>query len=363
MPYKKCAIFKLDSLGDAVLALGAIDYITKRNGVENCVLVCWSNVAELVNSVFPKLEIVPVKIWRGKLWRILVQFDQNKMHPLFQDGVEQLISLRHHRSLAHDIIFSAIPANITIGTPPTCLSDFEYEMIVTSMVNFDRTAGPIVQPAPNECFELASHRAVLMRTFDCLVRPSEVVPRFLSFRPPPILERVIVAPYASAVERCLNVKQLKPILAEVQRVRSVEVVVIASPQDEVRLTELVEELSRNGIMKLSWRCTRSLMEMMDTFAEGGVLLAPESGPAHVAVAMDMAAVILLGGGHYGWFAPWRRSDRQVWVTHAMPCYGCKWRCIHPEVLCLTAISQELVATSVAQLLQHDERTPMSISSE
>jgi ADP-heptose:LPS heptosyltransferase len=92
-----------------------------------------------------------------------------------------------------------------------------------------------------------------------------------------------------------------------------------------------------------------VVEFAEAVGRAELVLTVETATAHLAAALDRPAIVLIGGGHFGQFGPWRRSARQVWLTHPMDCFGCNWRCIHPEPYCLTRISSDAVRDAIAQV--------------
>src|SRR4030095_12192251 len=89
--YKRVGIFKPDSLGDLVLALGAIRRLVEHYGEENCVLVVCPLNAELAEREFPNVERVIVPGFDGRLWRTWSALRKLRNLPVFSQGVEQLI--------------------------------------------------------------------------------------------------------------------------------------------------------------------------------------------------------------------------------------------------------------------------------
>src|SRR5580698_9663310 len=67
-PHWRIGIYKVDRLGDFVLALGAIRAITEIAGEENCLLFHGAAAAELARREFPRLAKVEVPSLDGKLW-------------------------------------------------------------------------------------------------------------------------------------------------------------------------------------------------------------------------------------------------------------------------------------------------------
>jgi|GEM_PF-2404346 len=82
------------------------------------------------------------------------------------------------------------------------------------------------------------------------------------------------------------------------------------------------------------------------------LVSVDTGLAHLALAQDVPAVILVGGGHPGRFFPWPAARRAITLNHAMPCAGCLGRCHLARAECLTEIQAGQIVAAVARVLQH-----------
>src|SRR5688572_3005022 len=112
--YKKVAIFKPDGLGDLVLALSAIRLLLRHFGDNNCVLIVCPLNAELARREFPTVEQVVLPGFDARMWR---NWPMLRKLPVFEHGVEQFISLRHHRPFHQDVVVAAIPHKDSIGIP------------------------------------------------------------------------------------------------------------------------------------------------------------------------------------------------------------------------------------------------------
>ncbi|WP_395736455.1 glycosyltransferase family 9 protein [Prosthecobacter sp.] len=107
-----------------------------------------------------------------------------------------------------------------------------------------------------------------------------------------------------------------------------------------------QPLQDAGVSSVQWVHPADFKELIQAISSAHMVLAPDSAPAHLTTAMDKPGVFLLGGGQYGMFGPWQRSQRQVWLHHAMDCYHCQWRCIHSEPYCITHIQPSAVAAAL-----------------
>lgn len=349
--YKKCAIFKPDNLGDVVLSLGAIRCITERFGEEHCSIVCNANTAELLHREFPKLDIVAGvesrRLSERRLWKTMRKLRQLKQKALFHKGVDLLISLRHHRSMHLDMLLSAIPATVTVGAPSSPWSEFEGEL-TASRLCFDKTAS---LENEFECKELAWHAAVLSSAFEVDIRAHDILSRINGVPRTKLMEpRIVIAPFAGERVREIGLVQLKQIVLAVQRQCRIPTVILSGVGDKRRSDELAANLRESGSFDVSSICTETLEQMMQVLADAAAVLTADSSPAHLSTALDVPTVVLIGGGHPGWFGYWRRSDKQVWLDNRLPCYGCNWNCIYDKPVCITDISPELIAAEVIRRL-------------
>ena len=74
----------------------------------------------------------------------------------------------------------------------------------------------------------------------------------------------------------------------------------------------------------------------------------ETGLAHMACAVGLPNVILLGGGHFGRFMPY--SPLTSAVILPLSCYGCDWSCKYKKAYCVQDISPDLLAHALQQTL-------------
>lgn len=84
---------------------------------------------------------------------------------------------------------------------------------------------------------------------------------------------------------------------------------------------------------LNWTGRTTLPELAVIFRKAKLLLANETSAVHLAEAVKLTTICLLGGGHFGRFVPYaveEPANRPLMHTavHKMECFGCDWRCIY-----------------------------------
>jgi len=111
---------------------------------------------------------------------------------------------------------------------------------------------------------------------------------------------------------------------------------------------------------LNWAGRTSISELSAILSQARLLVANDTGAAHIAAALGTPTVCLLGGGHYGRFFPYQveKTDNRplpLTAVHAMPCFGCHWKCIFPVEPgdcgpCIGEISIDQVWTLVSSVV-------------
>ncbi|MBF0590452.1 MAG: glycosyltransferase [Nitrospirae bacterium] len=74
----------------------------------------------------------------------------------------------------------------------------------------------------------------------------------------------------------------------------------------------------------------------------------DSSGAHMASALGVANVVVLGGGHFGRFIPY--SPLTTAVCLPLECYGCNWNCIYRSAHCVSDISPEAIVQAMKMTL-------------
>jgi ADP-heptose:LPS heptosyltransferase/glycosyltransferase involved in cell wall biosynthesis/2-polyprenyl-3-methyl-5-hydroxy-6-metoxy-1,4-benzoquinol methylase len=88
----------------------------------------------------------------------------------------------------------------------------------------------------------------------------------------------------------------------------------------------------------------------------------ETGLAHMAAAVGVPHVILIGGGHFGRFMP--HSPLTSLVCLPLDCYGCDWSCRHKEVRCIQGVEPSLITRALNDCIAaHSDKTRIYLQGE
>ncbi len=343
---RRACIYKVDRLGDFVLALGAVRHLVNHYGADACQLVV-STVAEpLAAAEFPDVPRWVVPPTASGAWRELRPL-RNVTAPLWAgEHFTDLICLRHARNLYRDASLTWLSAEHWRGLGPRCTPD---ELTLANRpVLPENYSSSATLPWSHE---LLAHRAVVELATGRLPDWEEMRPALRSVTANAGAAWVF-CPFGHDAIRDYPIEhwitawrnaQLPP--APVQLLgpgtRAAELAQLAS--------RLRNEASAGPVEVLTGLSTPQFIARIAA-ARGVVTV--DSAAAHLATALDKPAVIIMGGGHFGWFVPWGEGVKQRWLVHKLPCFGCNWECIHPEVRCLTELPAATVTAALRVAFAH-----------
>ncbi len=342
------AIFKPDRLGDFILASGTIRHARETFGPEKCAIIVADFVVDLARQLFGDSLIIGVPFAHNDLLRGVVPALW-KARPLLSGlHFNKVACLRHQRTIYEELLLGRMPGDESFGIQNSldCMLPSDHGVYEH---RFTRSAPYPPHAPPGLSREIEANRMVLSMALGREV-PSESVLPSLSF--PPAGEKlddtIIISPFGSTDIRTYPLPKLVAVLRAIQQQRPVRFIACSSANDGARLSELMRLAEHAGVRDISIRNPPSFSNFCSLVASARGVIAVETSTAHLATALDKPAVIIIGGGQYGEFGPWRRSSRQVWLTHEIPCFGCHWNCIHPEPFCITQVTPEAIASAMIE---------------
>ena len=337
----RLTILKLDRLGDAVLSLGAVRVLVREFGEKETLLVV-STVAEpLFRAEFPEVELLVLPPFCERYFPDLPAFLRRHAGNLRSISTETLVCLRHQPSdYLHGIA--------RLIAPGKCHASQWDRAGENVSLTFPRAIlVPYPQASEVSCLELEAHRrlteSVLGKKLEAALTPTLLSVQAV------VGKALLVCPLAGSAIRYYPPHLLASAIHEFLEKAPMPVEFCLPPEADVEPWR--SAMSAIGVQEVKWHRPATLAELLQIIAQAHVVLGLESAPAHLATALDKPGVFLLGGGHYGWLAPWSKSHRQVWLHHRMDCYQCRWNCIHPEPYCITHIKSDDVVQALLRLCQ------------
>lgn len=344
--YAQC-IFKPDRIGDFVIALGAIRALIGRAGPEETVLVLSPFSSPLAELEFPGVPQIVVEPFRLRMTASGLGAAARQRRRLGELEFEQLVCLRHQRTRMQNLELHWIRSQKVVGLR----NDPEYRLGPELEKPFSITGTYPATAPPGSCLELEAHRHTAELALGRPVPSEEILPRFLSTEP--VAENyLLLCPFGSSPLRDLAAKSIAPALRMAQDQFQLPIELSCAPNQHLRADLLRAKLRERGIeTRLS--STPTVAALVRRIGGARAVLSADTGPAHIAIALDRATVVVIGGGDYGRFGPWHRSAKQIWLTHRVECFNCGWYCHQKEPFCLTRIRPEEIESALGMVLAQD----------
>lgn len=100
----------------------------------------------------------------------------------------------------------------------------------------------------------------------------------------------------------------------------------------------------------------TLRQMVEVIRRCHLLIGVETAALHLATALRVPSVGILGGGHIGRFYPWGDPGIHRVAVSPMDCFGCRWRCIYGDFRCVPAVDPRKVAVEALTALRNSAKT-------
>ena len=348
---KKLAIFKADGIGDFVLSSEAIRQLVAEHGTHEVTLIVAFELRDLAASMFPGVEIKAIApghaSHKTKVFRGLALVSAIK-----SAAYDEVVCLRHYRTRYEEAILRSLVTNKVL-------------LLVNQSAANDQGAGEshpdhfslieakAYEGADDVPREWAYHAAVLSKSMGRHVAPSSMRPDWDMWRATTATTTpfLLIAPLAGR-----RIRDLAPDLvraaAGTAAASGLHNQVLSGSQEQASLLGCYADLLRSALphCRVELRFPRHLPALVDLVSSAALVVTAETSTAHIAAALNRPALVIIGGGHYGWFAPWRRSAAQVWLTKPLPCFNCNWHCPYPKPLCLTEITTAQVESATSEAL-------------
>lgn len=348
---KKLAIFKADGIGDFVLSSEAIRRLIAEHGTHEVTLIVSLELRDLAAAMFPGVEIraiAPGHATRSKrIFRVAAL-----RSAIASAAYDEVVCLRHYRTRYEDAILRALTTTRVVLLENQSAAG-ERSIRDATPGKFCVIGAKTCEATDNIPREWAFHAAVLSQSMSRRVSPECMRPVW-DWWPAPSKAAtpfLLVSPLAGR-----RIRDLPPDLvraaAGTAAASGLHNLILSGGRQQAPQLGCYADVIRSALphCRVDLRFPAHLPALVDLVASAAMVITAETSTAHIAAALNRPALVIIGGGHYGWFAPWRRSAAQVWLTKQLPCFNCNWHCPYPKPLCLTDISAAEVEAATSEVL-------------
>jgi hypothetical protein len=347
-------LFKPDGIGDFVLASGLIRFLLRRYQSRRAALVVADYVEPLARREFSGCEVYGVPFVSDSLKAGLGRDYLAARRVLECVNPSTVIALRYHLTLYEDLLVGGLRAPVSYG----CSRASSLAARVPRFLRLCRfrPTKEFSYPAPGEraaaCpAELEAHRRLASLVAETPVKAAEILPCLETFDLRDNAE-LLVLPFGSVAIRNYPPDLLGEAVAAAGLPPQTGVRVCAEPASRESLARVAQAIARrNQGLRVRVVTPATSSGLAEEVAAARCVLTMESAGAHLAAALDKPAVVVLGGGRFGLFAPFSKSSRQRWLWQEMDCYGCAWHCRHTEPFCISRLPAARVGASIRELFR------------
>lgn len=348
---KKLAIFKADGIGDFVLSSEAIRQLIAEHGTHEVTLIVSLELRDLASAMFLGVEIRAIApghaTRRARIFRVAAL-----RSAIASAAYDEVVCLRHYRTRYEDAILRALTTTRVVMLENQSAAG-ERSIRGATPGKFCVIGAETCETTDNIPREWTFHAAILSKSMGRRVSSECMRPDWDGWPAPSkaVAPFLLVSPLAGRRIRDLPPNLVRAAAGTAAASGLHNLILSGDQQQALRLgcyaDFLKSELPR---CRVDLRFPTHLPELVDLVASAAMVITAETSTAHIAAALNRPALVIIGGGHYGWFAPWRRSAAQVWLTKPLPCFNCNWRCLYPTPLCLTDITAAEVEAATSEVL-------------
>ncbi|MHC8507991.1 MAG: glycosyltransferase family 9 protein [Rhodospirillales bacterium] len=329
-PKRGLLIVRMDGVGDMVLFRGALDDYAEAFHVARediTVLGCdsWAGLKDTVFAGFNVITINEHKFAKNPFYRFAAALRVRRLR-----AKTVVNDAYFRRALMADSLVWLAKADTSISSAPYISARTRPEF-TWYLSQVDR----VIPTGGYPTHELVRHArflsAVSGRTFPpraARITAPELSPPGAPHSPPPGLPPrayAVLAPGSNEPGRRWPFAAYAR-LAEKLLAAGLGVV-LTGRADETGPPAARAELAAKGCVDMTG--ATSLPQLTALMARARLVVVNDTGPSHLAIALGAPTVVILGGGHFGSFAPYPPGAAPAHVRFAhkhMDCYHCFWRC-------------------------------------
>jgi ADP-heptose:LPS heptosyltransferase len=348
----KLLLFKPDRLGDLIVIAPHLQAMIAHFGAENTILVLSEANQAAARLLFPTCEQIVVPLYLPlRRWREWLSF----MRGVAAIDADHALFFRHYMRFPH----TKAMWRVARAQNKRWVKSAEGHVTPPASDTWLMNGQPLVittPPAFRESIETHIARVLLATVCgsDTLLSP---LPRPLFPAPAPEAPSgnyAVVFPFSNSPLRDLPAAMSQAIVSHLAQDPTQAVVLCGTRDRQTELAQIAlianQSFSAGQPGRIRVFIPPSFGAFYQTILDARIVISTDTGSAHIAILHDCLFVGILGGGQYGIFAPWSVSDRQRWVSHPLPCYGCDWICKFDRAHCVTDIPIAAITAAIDDVL-------------
>ncbi len=339
---KRVLFVRTDSIGDAVLAASMLPHLRKKYPDAQLAVLCQQHLSELYLAC-PFVDVV-------------VSFEKQRAiqdEPYRNSIIEELAQLQPDLILNATYSSEAVTELLVHTNRGPQLVGMDGDL--SNISAEDRRAASSLYsrllPSPgSDKTELERHRDFL-RGLD--ITPDVLAPQIWTtpadearadalFQEHQLEGGQTIALFPGAQHECKVYPQYAAALREID---GSKFLILGGPEFSAMGDQLAGELPGRCV-NLAGKT--SLREMAALLRKCRLYVGADSAGAHIACAVGLPNVVVLGGGHFGRFFPY--SPLTSVAALPLECFGCNWACRHAKPHCVKDLAPEVLTRAIRETM-------------
>ena len=315
-------ILRFDALGDLFLWLSCTEGIRKKYNQNHITLICKEEYYEFLSSLNLYDTLIPVnlnKFFKNPKYHFMTLIKIRK------NNYDVFLNPMYSRSLKSDFFAKLIIAKKKIGHIGDNSSIRKYTKLITNnwysqliSVNTDEKQQ---QHEIQRNFNFLKHIGILEKPKVYKINNFPKSKFNFDFK------YFVLIPGSSNRFRNWNINNFSEVVEFINKKYNL-FPVICGGIDEINLSNMLEKLNKS-VKYTSIVNDTSILDLVDVISKAEFVLTNETAASHISASVNTLCFTILGGGHFGRFAPYHDSleqkDNKV-IFKKLECFNCNWNC-------------------------------------
>lgn len=339
-----------DSIGDAVLAGGMFPALALLYPDKPIIVVCQDRIADLYRSypyvsqvvAFNRQQMLQDEHYRTSFAQGLQQIgaDLSLSTVYSRDPLQDFLTIMSNT--AKRIALSGDLSNITQELKA------QHDPFFTQIIHCSSDPKPELERHAEFIRAMGAPSTYAVTPLITLDQQSRIyAEQFLATNG--LKEKNFVAFFPFAQYEIKHYEKFDQVLSDLCQQRSLELVAFGSAAEREKIQALLSKFKGRWINAAG---LTSLPQMAAITERARIAVGVDTAGIHVANALGVPQVVVLGGGHFGRFLPY--SPLTSAAILPLGCYNCNWRCNQAVPFCIRSVAPSVVREAIEQSL--DKKT-------
>ncbi len=319
--YNGIVILRLDALGDLFLWLSSANEIRKKYKENHITLVCKEEYVEFLSSLNLFNTLIPINL--NKFFKNPI-YHFHTINRITKCSYDLLLSPMYSRAIKCDLLAKLIFAKKKIGCFGDNSSIRKFTKVITNTWYSDLVTSSSLKNPMHEIysnFHFLNHIGIqeLPNTFTLKSKYNSKFNLHTKY--------FVLFPGSSNKFRNWDIEKFSDLVQFIYKKYSF-MPVVCGGVSEIDLSKKLIELNKS-IKYVSLVNTTSILDLVDIIAKAELVITNETAATHIAASVNTLCFTVLGGGHFGRFAPYpktlNQSQNKV-IFNKLECFNCNWYC-------------------------------------